>query len=358
MTVWRSPEFDAHEHLSFFSDPETGLRAVVAIHSTALGPAVGGTRFWTYPTETMAVDDALRLSRAMSYKCALAGLPLGGGKSVIIGDPAILKTEPLLKAYGGFLNRVGERFSTGEDVGFTVADCEIIRSVSPYVAGTASRGAGDPSIHTALGAFHGLRAVLETRFDREDFAGVHVAVQGLGNVGWRLCEYLHAAGARLSVADVDPAKTARAERAFHAEAVVPNAIHAVEAEIYAPCALGGVINPETLPYIQAKAIAGAANNQLASSDIGAALQARGILYAPDYVINAGGVVGAVEELATIPGRRFEAVQPVEQRLEHIRDRLIDIFGRARQEGATPEATAMRMAREMIAQSRSVAELTN
>jgi leucine dehydrogenase len=348
MTAWQSPEFDSHEHVSFFSDAETGLRAVVAIHSTALGPAVGGTRFRTYPTETMAVDDALRLSRAMSYKCALAGLPLGGGKAVIIGDPANLKTEPLLKAYGGFLNRVGDRFSTGEDVGFTLADCEIIRSVSPYVAGTDSRGAGDPSIHTALGAFHGLRAVLETRFDRPDFDGVHVAVQGLGSVGWRLCEYLHAAGARLSVADVDHVKVARAEGTFDAAAVAPNAIHAVEADIYAPCALGGVVNADTLPDIRAKAIAGAANNQLASREIGAALQARGILYAPDYVINAGGVVGAVEELATIPGRRFDGVQPVERRLERIHDRLIEIFGRARQEGVTPEATAMRMAREMIA----------
>jgi leucine dehydrogenase len=347
MPAWESPEFDQHEQLCFFTEPNSGLKAIVAIHSTAVGPAVGGTRFWPYRETRLALDDALRLSRAMSYKCALAGVPSGGGKAVIIGDPAALKTRPLLHAYGKYLNRIGNTFCTGEDVGFSVADCEIIREVSPFIAGTDSGGAGDPSIHTAQGVFDGLRAVLETRLERDDFHGVHVAVQGLGNVGARLCQLLHEAGARLTVADVRTARADCLARDLGARVVDADVIHAVEADIFAPCALGGVVNERTLPQIKAKAIAGAANNQLASADMGIELQRRNVLFAPDYVINAGGVIGAAEEVARVPGRTRQVLDPIDVRLRRIHERLRDIFSRAQAERTTPEAMALRIARELI-----------
>lgn len=348
MPAWESPEFDQHEQLCCFTEPNSGLKAIVAIHSTALGPAVGGTRFWPYGADRQALDDALRLSRAMSYKCALAGMPFGGGKAVIIGDPTVLKTRALLHAYGRYLNRIGSTFCTGEDVGFSVADCEIIREVSPYVAGTDSGGAGDPSIHTAQGVFHGLRAVLETRLERDDFSDVHVAVQGLGNVGSRLCQLLHEAGARLTVADVRADRATCIARDCGARVVDAEAIHAVEADIFAPCALGGIVNERTLPQIKAKAIAGAANNQLASADMGVELQRRKILFAPDYVINAGGIIGAAEEVARVPGRaQQQALDPVDVRLRTIHARLLDIFSRAKTERTTPEAMALRIAQELI-----------
>lgn len=347
MPAWKSAEFDQHEQVCSFVEPKSGLKAIVAIHSTALGPAVGGTRFWPYEEDQLALDDALRLSRAMSYKCALAGVPFGGGKAVIVGDPAVLKTRPLLHAYGKYLNRIGTVFCTGEDVGFSVADCETIREVSPYIAGTNSAGAGDPSIHTAQGVFHGLRAVLETRLDRDDFSGVHIAVQGLGNVGSHLCRLLHEAGARLTVADVRKDRAERLARDLGATVVDAAVIHAVDADIFAPCALGGIVNERTLPQIKAKAIAGAANNQLASAQLGAELQRRDILFAPDYVINAGGVIGAVEEAGRVPGRTVPQLEPTEVRLRRIHGRLLDIFKRARTERTTPEAMATRIAQEMI-----------
>lgn len=347
MTPWQSPEFDAHEQVCAFSDPESGLQAIVAVHSTARGPAAGGTRFWPYKSYDLALDDVLRLSRAMSYKCALAGVAAGGGKAVIVGDPARQKTKAMLHAYGRYLNRIGQIFATGEDVGFSVADCETIREVSPYIAGTESAGAGDPSVHTALGVFHGLRAVLMTRFDRDDFTGVHLAIQGLGNVGWNLAKLLHQAGARLTVADIRRDRAELARTVYGANVVDSAAIHAVSADIYAPCALGGVINGATIEEIRAKAVAGAANNQLATRDMGRLLCDRGILYAPDYVINAGGVIGAAEELARMPGRAALNQEPLDIRLTHIQARLLEIFERSAAEATTPEQTADRMACELI-----------
>lgn len=351
MPASESSEFDQHEQVCCFAHPDSGLTAIVAIHSTRLGPAVGGTRFWPYATERLALDDALRLSRAMSYKCALAGVPFGGGKAVIIGDPGVLKTRPLLHAYGEYLNRIGSVFCTGEDVGFSVADCEIIREVSPYVAGTNSAGAGDPSIHTAQGVFHGVRAVLETRFDTDDFAGIHIGVQGLGNVGARLCQLLADAGARLTIADVRAERAERLARELGARIVDAELIHAVDADIFAPCALGGIVNERTLPQIRAKAIAGAANNQLAAAHLGAELQRRNILFAPDHMINAGGVIGAVEEASRVPGRAQQSLAPVDVRLLQIHERLRDIFNRAEIERTTPEAMATRIAQELIASAR-------
>jgi leucine dehydrogenase len=346
MCVWNSREFDDHEQICYFSDEKTGLRAIVAIHSTFLGPAAGGTRFKAYDEDSLALDDALRLSRAMSYKSALAGMPVGGGKSVIIGDPGRLKTRGLLHAFGRFIDRIGQTYATGEDVGISVADIDTVAEVTPFVGGT-SVGAGDPSVHTAVGVLHGLRAVLESRFNTSGFEGIRVAVQGLGAVGWRVAERLHAVGAKLVVADIRPEVVERAVRQFGATAVTTDVIHGAEVDIYAPCALGGVITEKSAVEISAKAVAGAANNQLGTAQAGQVLAERGILFAPDYVINAGGIISGLEATARMPGRKLAESAPLEVRLAAIYDRLMEIFRRAEAEGRPPGVTAERMAREII-----------
>jgi len=347
MLPWLVPEFDNHEQVSSFYDAATGLKAIIAVHSTKLGPALGGTRFWPYAKDELALNDVLRLSRAMSYKCALIGAPYGGGKAVIIGDPVTMKNRALLRCYGAFLNRMGPVFATGEDVGMSVEDCEEIRLVSPYVAGTKSRGAGDPSVHTAIGVLHGLRALMRRRFDHEDFSKVTVAVQGLGSVGFKLCSLLHDAGAKLLVSDIRAETVTAAFDRFGATIVEPDRIHAAEADIFSPCALGGILNGSTVGEIQARAIGGAANNQLASPDVGFALMSRGILHAPDYVINAGGVIGGLGEMANVPGRSEVLLRPLSERLAAIYDRLHGIFERSSAEGLPPEIVAHRMARDLI-----------
>jgi len=346
MSVWTSLEFDDHEQICFFSDEKTGLRAIVAIHSTFLGPAAGGTRFKPYDSEDAALDDALRLSRAMSYKSALAGMPVGGGKSVIIGDPQRIKTRALLHAFGRFIHRIGNTYATGEDVGITVADIDTVAEVTPFVGGT-SGGTGDPSVHTAVGFLHGLRAVLESRFHTDSFEGVRVGLQGLGAVGWGIAERLHAAGAKLVVADIRPDVVDRAVRAFGATSLPTQTIHSAEVDIYAPCALGGVITEVSAGEIRAKAVAGAANNQLATPRAGALLAERGILFAPDFVINAGGIISGLEAASHMPGRKPVEFAPLETRLAAIHTRLAEIFRRAGTSGVRPEVTAEQMARQII-----------
>jgi leucine dehydrogenase len=346
MSVWASAEFDHHEQVCFFSDEKTGLRTIVAIHSTFLGPAIGGTRFKEYASDEFALDDALRLSRAMSYKSALAGMPVGGGKSVIIGDPNAIKTRELLLAYGRFIDRIGGTYATGEDVGMSVPDIDTVAEVTPFVGGT-SGGAGDPSVHTAVGCIHGLRAVMESRFDADSFEGVRIAIQGLGGVGWRVAEHLHAAGAKLVVADIRPEVVAKAVRALGASSLPSEKIHRAEVDIYTPCALGGVITETSAKEIRAKAVAGAANNQLATPLAGAILYERDILFAPDFVLNAGGVISGLEAVSSMPGRKPVAFAPLGERLEAIHDRLSEIFRRSRTEGRPPEVTAEQMARELI-----------
>jgi leucine dehydrogenase len=346
MSVWKSREFDDHEQICYFSDEKTGLRAIVAIHSTFLGPAAGGTRFKAYDEDSLALDDALRLSRAMSYKSALAGMPVGGGKSVIIGDPTRIKTRALLHAFGRFIDRIGQTYATGEDVGITVADIDTVAEVTPFVGGT-SAGAGDPSVHTAVGLVHGLRAVLESCFNTSQFEGIRVAVQGLGAVGWRVAERLHAVGAQLVVADIRPDVVERAVRLFDAIPLATDVIHGADVDIYAPCALGGVITEKSAREIRAKAVAGAANNQLETAQAGRALAERGILFAPDYVLNAGGIISGLEAAVRMPGRKPVDSAPLEARLAAIYARLVEIFRRSRAEGRPPEVTAERMAREII-----------
>jgi leucine dehydrogenase len=347
MSLWSSPEFDDHEQVCLFSAKDSGLRAIVAIHSTRLGSAAGGTRFMWYPTDADALDDALRLSRAMSYKCALAGLPCGGGKAVIIGDPNNLKSKSLLHDYGRFLNRIGGTFATGEDVGMSVSDVETVREVSPFVGGTSKEGAGDPSIHTATGIVHGMRAVLKRVFSRDAFAGVSIAIQGLGAVGWNLAQKLHEQGACLTVADVRPQQLDRAVSQLGATVVSPEKIHMAPVDIFSPCALGGILTEQTVKQIRARAVAGAANNQLATPAVAAALAAAGILYAPDYVVNAGGVISGLESYLRMPGRSGSMDMPLAARLAGIEARLEEIFDRSERDKRTPDSTAGQIARELI-----------
>ncbi len=283
----------------FARDPASGLRAIVAVHDTRLGPALGGCRFLPYPSEEDALVDALRLARGMTYKAALADLPHGGGKSVLMRpDAPHFDRAALFLAFGRFVDDLGGHYITAEDSGTGLEDMEIIRSVTQHVTGVdpSHGGSGDPSPFTALGVRRGIEACVELRLGATSLEGIHVAVQGVGHVGYHLCKELAAAGARLSVADVDPLKAERAQREFGATVVPLDEIFAIPCEVLAPCALGSALNDQTVPRIRAAIIAGAANNQLAEPRHGDDVNARGILYAPDYAINAGGLINVAAEV--------------------------------------------------------------
>ena len=284
-----------HEKVVLWSEPSGAYRGIIAVHSTALGPAVGGTRFWNYPSDEEASLDALRLSRGMTYKNALAGLPFGGGKAVIIGDNRAADRERIFRAHGRFVETLGGCFITAEDVGTTPADMEYVRLETRHVAGLAGRS-GDPSPVTAHGVFRAMQAAAKHRWGSDDLRGLRVALQGCGNTGYHLAKELHACGAVLVVTDVDRARAARAAREFGAAAVAPDEIFDVEADVFAPCALGGVINDQTLARLKVGVVAGSANNQLGEERHGDALEELGITYAPDYVANAGGIINGCREL--------------------------------------------------------------
>jgi leucine dehydrogenase len=286
------------EEVAFFHDPPSGLRAIIAIHSTQLGPALGGSRFYPYATEEDALHDVLRLARGMTYKAAAAGLDLGGGKAVIIGDPQRIKSEELLRAYGRFIDTLQGRYITAEDVGTTGDDMDMVRRETRSVVGVspAMGGSGDPSPVTAWGVYQGLIACAEEAWRDSSLRGRRVAVQGVGKVGYWLVKHLRDAGAEIVVSDVDVDAVARAVREFADETADPGKIHAVDCDIFAPCALGGVIRDDTLPELKCRVVAGSANNQLEREEHGEALQQMGVLYAPDYVINAGGLINVADEL--------------------------------------------------------------
>ena len=294
-----------YEQLVFCHDQATGLRAVIAIHDTTLGPALGGCRMWPYGTEDEAVTDALRLARGMTYKAAASGLNLGGGKSVIIGDPHTDKTEALFRSLGRYIETLGGRYIVAEDVGISTGDINYIQVETSYVVGVdvTYGGSGDPSPFTALGVLQGMRACVEEVFGTTSLEGRTVAVQGLGHVGYHLCCLLHDEGAYLMVADLEPEATERATREFGAKAVEPDEILFMPCDVLAPCALGAVVNDETLPRLRCRIIAGSANNVLDEARHGEALAERGILYAPDYVINAGGLINVADELEGYNERR-------------------------------------------------------
>lgn len=286
----------AYEQVVHCHDPTTGLRAIVAIHSTRLGPALGGTRCLPYPDEEAALVDVLRLARGMTYKAAAAGLDLGGGKAVIIGDPATVRSEALLRAYGRFVDGLAGRYLTAEDVGTTQADMDVIRMETPFVTGT-SGGSGDPSEATAHGLLAAMRAVADHRGWPGGLAGVRVVVAGVGKVGGRVARLLAAAGARVTIADVDAGRAAALAADLGVAVVAPEESHRVPCEVFSPCGLGGVLSVETIPELRCEAVVGAANNQLAVPKDAERLAARGIVYAPDFVVNAGGIINIAEELA-------------------------------------------------------------
>ncbi len=297
MAVFESHEFDDHEEVHFINDRSAGLKAIIAIHNTNLGPALGGCRMWPYATEADAVTDVLRLSRGMSYKAAMAGVALGGGKSVVIADSRKDKSPELLHAMGRWIDSLGGRYITGEDIGTNPFDMAEIRKETKCVSCLRKEdgGYGDPAPMTALGVLQAIRAGVEKAYGAGSLDGVHVAVQGVGNVGTNLCRLLHEAGARITVTDVyaDSLEAAAAE--FDATAVAPDDIYAVEAEVFAPCAMGAVLDDDTIPRLSTKVVAGAANNQLAEDRHGQALADRGIVYLPDYVANGGGLISCDAE---------------------------------------------------------------
>jgi leucine dehydrogenase len=287
-----------YEEVVFFHDRPSGLRAIVAIHSTALGPALGGTRFYPFPTEEEALRDVLRLARGMTYKAAAAGLDLGGGKAVIIGDPKRDRSEELLRTYGRFIESLGGRYITAVDVGTSREDMDILRRETRWVTGVSKRlgGSGDPSPVTAYGVFQGLRACVEDALRAPSLEGVRVVVQGAGKVGYHLVKHLVEAGASVTIADVDVDAVGRAVNEFGVDTVEPEKAHAVECDVFAPCALGAVVRDDTLPNLKCRVIGGAANNQLERPEHGDALHELGILYAPDFVINSGGLMNVADEL--------------------------------------------------------------
>ena len=295
--LFKDLESYGHEQVVFFQDKSSGLRAIVGIHSTALGPALGGCRMWNYKDESEAFRDVLRLSRGMSYKAAIAGLNLGGGKAVILGDSHTQKTDALLKAFGKYVEALGGRYITAEDVGMKVKDIDLIRTQTRFaVGGSNEGGSGDPSGMTALGTFQGMKAAIKAAGLGEDLSGMTVAVQGVGNVGHHLCSYLSAAGAKLIVTDIYSESVERVKEEFGAVAVAPEEIYGVDCDVFAPCALGAILNHKTIPNLKCKVVAGAANNQLETENDGFALMKRGITYAPDYAINGGGLINVAAEL--------------------------------------------------------------
>jgi leucine dehydrogenase len=344
MEIFDMREFDAHELVVFGNDPATGLRAIIALHSTALGPAAGGCRMWPYDSTADAVADVLRLSRGMSYKNAMAGLPFGGGKSVIIGDSRKAKTPQLFEAFGRMIESLGGRYIVAEDVGTTTTDMSNVRHVTRFVAGLGAapgQAGGDPGPKTALGVFLGIKAAVRFRLGKGDLKDVSVAVQGVGGVGYHLCRLLASEGARLLVADVRPGAVAKVCEEFNARAVPVEEVLSLEADVLSPCALGAVLNLQTIPKLRARIIAGAANNQLAQGQDGSALQAAGILYAPDYVINAGGIISVSREY--YGGSEAQVLSDIQA----IAGRLTEIFERARRENRTTNAVADQMARERL-----------
>ena len=345
MRAFNHPSFDSHESVTFTHDPATGLRAIIAIHSTALGPAAGGCRMTPYPSTDAAIDDVLRLARGMTYKSAVANLPLGGGKSVIIGDPSTDKRPSLLEAFARAVDGLGGRYYAAEDMGISPQDVHTMARVTRYVAGrpSGSSASGDPSPVTARGVFLGLTLAAQRALGRETLAGVRVAVQGLGSVGFSLCRKLSAAGATLIVTDIRQAAIDAAVTELRARPLTADAIFDADADVFAPCAAGAVLTPGTIDRLKVAAVAGAANNQLLDDACGERLHRRGILYMPDYVINGGGIINVAAEIAG----RYDPSW-VEHKIQRLMATLDEIVSEAESTGQPTNVVADSVARRRLA----------
>ena len=329
-----------HEQIVLAHDPSAGYRGIIAIHSTILGPALGGTRFWSYANDEEAIVDALRLARGMTYKNAVAGLNLGGGKAVIIGDNKTKSRELIFRAHGRFVESLGGRYITAEDVGTSTADMDYVHMETKNVSGLAGRS-GDPSPVTAHGVFRAIQASAKDRWGKDDIANRTVAVQGCGHVGYFLAKELHEAGAKLVVTDIDPERVKRVVAEFGARPVAPEEIYGVQADLFAPCALGAIVNDKTIPQLKVEIVAGAANNQLLEERHGDELERKGILYAPDYVANAGGVINVYSELAGWTSARAF------RKADEIYDTVLRVFSIARQDKVPTYQAADRLAEQRI-----------
>jgi leucine dehydrogenase len=330
---------DDYEQVVYCQDRGTGLRAIIAVHDTTLGPALGGTRFFPYGSDGEALDDVLRLAKGMSYKSAAAGLDLGGGKAVIVGDPAKIKTEALLRAYGRFVDALGGRYITAEDVGTTQADMDLIRRETRNVTGVSRSlgGSGDPSAATAYGVLHGMKAVARKLWGDTALAGRHVVVSGVGKVGYSLVRHLVEERARVTVTDVVPPAVERTTRDFGVEATPVESAHQVACDIFSPCAMGKALSPTTIPELGCTAVVGSANNQLADETCGPMLEDKGVVYAPDYIVNAGGVINIAEELVGYHRERAYS------NVRRIFDTTLAVLETAEHEGITTAQAADRVA---------------
>ena len=334
-----------HEQLAFWNDSELGYRGIIAIHDTTMGPALGGTRFWNYESDRAAIIDALRLSRGMTYKAAITGLNLGGGKSVIWGDNKLIDREMIFRAHGRAVDSLGGRYITAEDVGTSPDDMEFVSMETEHVVGLLGRS-GDPSPVKAYAVYSGIKASAAVRYGDDSLSGKHVVVQGLGHVGYYLCKDLAAEGARLTVTDIDEDRVQRVVEDFGAETVGPDVVYDVDADIFAPCAMGAIVNDDTIGRLNFDIIAGAANNQLARENVhGPALMERDILYAPDYVINAGGLINVYGEINEWSAERSK------RKAGDIYNTLLRIFDLAKSEGIGTRAAANKVAETRLIEAR-------
>ncbi|WP_088838813.1 Glu/Leu/Phe/Val dehydrogenase dimerization domain-containing protein [Listeria sp. ILCC792] len=348
--LFEKMEKNDYEQVVFCQDKASGLKAIIAIHDTTLGPALGGCRMWPYETEEEALLDVLRLARGMTYKNAAAGLNLGGGKTVIIGDPKKDKSEALFRALGRYVESLNGRYIIAEDVGTTVQDMDYIHEETKYVTGISETfgSSGNPSPMTARGVYAAMKRTAKEAFGSDSLLGKKVAVQGVGNVAYALCALLRAEGAELVVTDINPDAVERAVRDFGAEAVLPNDIYAVDADIFAPCALGGILNDVTIPNLKFKMICGSANNQLLDIQThGEMLSARGILYAPDYIVNAGGVINVADELLGYNENRAK------KKIDEIYDQIGKVYEISKAEGIIPAEAADHMSEKRIEMMKQV-----
>lgn len=347
---WTDSDYDDHELVQFVRDPKSGLSAIIALHSTHLGPAAGGTRFWHYARPEAAMRDALRLSRGMSFKNAMAGLPIGGGKAVILSDEAGTKTPEMLAAFGRAVNALGGQYVTAEDVGISEADMVAVHAETPYVSGLPAEdgdAGGDPGPFTAMGIFHGIKAAVAHKLGKDSLEGVRVALQGAGSVGGGVARLLAKEGARLTVADIDMGRAKSLALEVDGEAVEADRIMSISCDVFSPNALGAILDEEGVARLDCAIVAGGANNQLARPEHGALLTQRDILYAPDYVINAGGIISVcLEYLCRTEGQPCD-INEVRKRIAQIPERLQAIWDKSAASGERPDVVADQMAMELI-----------